>query len=144
MKTLATKQKADAKAPFVSFLLTEDNILIMRWKGFVKGDLIKEAHESVLKFIQEHEVNGIVEDVVDFTGPFSEVNEWFINYWVPKALKIGLKKAAVVMSKNIFTQLSVQDLQENPTFKELGLGYRIFGSLDDAVTWLKEKELINS
>jgi hypothetical protein len=38
----------------------------------------------------------------------------------------------------------VQDLQENSTFKQLGLGYRIFGSLDNATNWLKENELVNS
>lgn len=144
MKDVGSLKKDGSVEPYVRFLLRDDNILVMKWKGFVKGDLIKEAHEVVLGLIDKHKIAGIIEDVVEFSGPFSEVNEWFISYWVPKALKNGLQKAAVLMNSNIFTQLSVEALKENPTFKELGLGYRIFDKMDLAISWLKDKELVNS
>ncbi len=144
MKDLGSLKKDGSVEPYVRFLLRDDNILVMKWKGFVKGDLIKEAHEVVLEILEKNKITGLIEDVIEFSGPFSEVNEWFISYWVPKALENGLKKAGVLMNSNIFTQLSVEALKENPTFKELGLGYRIFDKMDNAVNWLQGKDLVNS
>lgn len=138
MKEIAALKKEGFDIPFVKFLLRKDNVLIMEWKGFVKADLIKEAHEKALSVIKENNVTGLVEDVVNFTGPFTEVNQWFISYWVPAALKVGLKKAGVLMSSSYFTQLSVEQLKENSEFKRLGLGYRIFGEMNKATDWLLE------
>lgn len=143
-QALASKKKPGSSVPFLTFLLDQDNILIMKWHGFVKGEFIKEGHEDCLKYIQEHKITDLVEDVVDFSGPFAEVNDWFINYWVPKALQRGLKKAAVLMNKDVFTGLSVEALKENPEFKKLGLGYQIFGDMNDVIYWLREKEIVKS
>jgi hypothetical protein len=144
MKELAILKKEGQTEPYVKFLLHQEGILIMQWKGFVKGDLIKHAHEVVFEHIKKHNITAIVEDVVNFSGPFQDVNAWFISTWVPQALSLGLTHAAVIMSKNFFTQLSVNDLKENPTFKQLGLAYRIFDNLDQSVGWIKEKELLKS
>lgn len=143
-RELASKKKGGSSEPFITFFLQGEGTLTMEWKGFVKGELIKEGHEDALEYIQQHNITGIIEDVVDFSGPFTEVNDWFINYWVPKALQNGLKKAAVLMNKNLFTELSVEALKENPEFKKLGLGYRVFGDINNAMKWLKEEEVVSS
>ncbi len=142
MKEVASVKKGSNAEPFVKFLLCDDQVLIMQWKGFVNAELIKEAHEKVLVLIKDNRITGIVEDVVDFTGPFTEVNQWFITQWVPAALKLGLKKAAVLMSASIFTQLSVEMLKENPEFKKLGLGYQVFGQMEKASAWLTERNQV--
>ena len=144
MKEVASLTKDEGRDPFIKFLLRSDNVLIMQWKGFSKPEQIKQGHEKVLDLISEHKVEGIVEDIVNFTGPFSEVNQWFITNWVPRALKVGLKKAAVLMSTSVFTQLSVEQLKENTDFKKLGLGYRIFGEVEKAATWIKETEKVEA
>jgi hypothetical protein len=142
-KELGALKRPGMSEPFVKFLLREDNILVMKWKGFVSGDSIKEAHTQVLEHLKKNQVTGLVEDVVDFTGPFHEVNTWFVQVWVPAALKNGLSKAAVIMSKSVFTQLSVNDLKENADFKKLGLGYRIFDRINPAAEWILAKELVS-
>ncbi len=144
MKELASLTKDEGRDPFIKFLLRSDNVLIMQWKGFSKPEQIKQGHEKVLDLISEHKVEGIVEDIVNFTGPFSEVNQWFITNWVPRALKVGMKKAAVLMSTSVFTQLSVEQLKENTDFKKLGLGYRIFGEVEKAAAWIKETEKVEA
>lgn len=141
-REIATKKKNGSDQPYLRFIQQPNQILVMQWKGFVKADLIKEGHEDALRYIQQYQFKGIVEDVVDFSGPFTEVNEWFIQYWVPQALQRGLKKAAVLMNKNLFTQLSVEALKENPAFKQLGLGYRIFGELEEALSWLEHQDQV--
>jgi hypothetical protein len=140
MVEILTLKKQGTGVPFIRYFLREDNILILKWIGFSNAELIIKAHEEVYAMIEKRKITALVEDVTEFNGPFASVNQWFIDTWVPKATKSGLKKAGVIMNENVFTQLSADQLRDNPEFKKLGLGYRIFDKIDTAAAWIHEKE----
>ena len=138
MKELLRLTHGSSKTPYLTFYLDEDNALIFKWKGFVTVESIIEAHKQAYDFIRKHRVNTLIEDVVDFTGPFQDANVWFITEFAPKVLKMGLNRCAVILGENIFTQLTVNKLKENPDFKQLGISYRVFDSMHSAKSWLNE------
>ena len=55
--------------------------------------------------------------------------------WTPKALELGLKRFAFVVSPNIFGELSAKDL--GVRLDALGFEMKSFKDFDEAESWLK-------
>lgn len=138
MKELQKLTKPGSKTPYLIFYLTDNNTLLFSWNGFLDVDNIIKVHEQSLDLIKKNKINNLIEDVRKFSGPFSKANDWFVNTYTPAILKLGVEKTAVILNDNVFTQLSVNDLKENPEFKKMGLSYRVFNSIDDANEWIRE------
>lgn len=138
MKELLKLTKPGSKSPYLVFSLIDNNTLLFNWNGFLDVDNIIKAHEQSLELIKKYKVVNLIEDVRKFSGPFSKANDWFINTYTPSIIKLGVSKTAVILNDNVFTELSVNDLKENPEFKKMGLLYRVFGSMEDATEWIRE------
>ena len=137
MKELLKLTKPNTKTPYLTFYQDND-ILIFGWNGFLDVENIIKCHEQSLDLIKKHNITKIIEDVRKFSGPFSKANDWFVRTYAPSIIKLGVTKTAVILNDNVFTQLSVNDLKENPEFKQMGLLYRVFNSDYDANEWLEQ------
>lgn len=144
MKELLKLTKGTTGAAYLTFYHETPDILTLEWKGFVTVDLIVEAHKKSLDLIKNNRVTKIIEDVQNFTGPFSEANKWFIETYAPKVKRLGINHTAVILSSNIFTQLTVNQLKENEDFKKIGISYRVFESMNLAKNWLSESSNVVS
>ncbi|UII34988.1 hypothetical protein LVD17_14345 [Fulvivirga ulvae] len=138
MKELLKLTKSGSKVPYLTFSLADNNTLMFNWNGFLDVENIIKAHEESLELIKKHNVSHLIEDVRKFSGPFSKANDWFIKTYAPAIIKMGVTKTAVILNENVFTQLSVNDLKENPEFKKMGLLYKVFNSEHDANEWLHQ------
>lgn len=69
-------------------------------------------------------------------GPWGKANDWYAADWNPRAIEAGLTHMAVVVSPNIFTQLSLEG------FIELDPGYlvRSFQEMNKAEEWLYQQK----
>lgn len=139
MKELLKLTKSGSKTPYLVFHLLENNTLLFSWNGFLDVENIIKTHEESLNLIKKHKIVNLIEDVRKFSGPFSKANDWFVNTYTPAILKLGVDKTAVILNDNVFTQLSVNDLKENPEFKKMGLSYRVFNTIDDATAWIQKE-----
>lgn len=139
MKELLKLTKSGSKTPYLVFYLLENNTLLFSWNGFLDVENIIKTHEESLNLIKKHKIVNLIEDVRKFSGPFSKANDWFVNTYTPAILKLGVDKTAVILNDNVFTQLSVNDLKENPEFKKMGLSYRVFNTIDDASEWIQKE-----
>lgn len=144
MKELLKLTKGTTGTPYLTFYHEAPDTLVLKWKGFVSVDLIVEAHKKSFDLIKNNRVTKMIEDVQDFTGPFSEANQWFIETYAPKVKRLGINHTAVILSQNIFTQLTVNQLKENEDFKKIGISYRVFESINLAKNWLSESTNIAS
>ena len=138
MTELLKLSKSGNKKPYLTFYLKNETTILFKWDGFLDVENIVKAHETSLDLIRKHQVSRLIEDVSDFSGPFSKANDWFVTTYTPAIIKLGVRKTAVVLNDNFFTQLSVNDLKENPEFKKMGLLYRVFNSVKDAEEWFEE------
>ncbi len=85
-----------------------NNLIYLDWNGYLNVDLVKAGSEELLKLIKQHRVNKVLVDNRKVSGPWQAANEWYQTDWNPRAAKEGLTDMAVIMSENIFTQLSLQ------------------------------------
>ena len=138
MKQLLKLSKTNSSEAYLTFYLEDDDTLVFKWRGFVTVDLVILAHKKSLDLIRTNGVKKIIEDVKDFTGPFRDANDWFIESYAPSIKALGVRQTAVILSSNIFTQLTINQLKENPDFKRVGISYRVFESTEDAKKWFAE------
>jgi hypothetical protein len=86
----------------------ENNLIFLDWNGFLTVDLVKEGSEELLKIIKQTRCANVLVDNRKVSGPWQAANEWYQTDWNPRAAKAGLTDMGVIMSENIFTQLSLQ------------------------------------
>jgi hypothetical protein len=67
------------------------------------------------------------------SGSFNDANDWLASVFMPKLIAQGLTKVAVVLPHNIFAQMAVDEWDK----KIGGFTSRNFGSLNEALAWLK-------
>lgn len=114
----------------------EENWLFIDWEGFLTVDMVKEGSEELLRLFKSiASISKILVNNQKIFGPWNEANDWYATDWNPRAIKEGLKNMAVIVSPNLFTQLSLQG------FIELNPGYivRSFEKTDEAEEWLSNQ-----
>lgn len=114
----------------------EHNLIYVDWNGYLNVDLVKSGSEELLKMIKQTRATKVLVDNRKVSGPWQAANEWYQTDWNPRAAKQGLTDMAVIMSDNIFTQLSLQG------FTKVTQGVYavcVFNSEPQARKWLYEQ-----
>lgn len=118
----------------------DKNFIYLDWKGFLPVDLVKAGSEELLQLIIETSCNKVLVDNRGISGPWQAANPWYETDWNPRAVKAGLEFMAVIMSENIFTQLSLQG------FTKVTKGVytvKIFNGELAGRTWIEEQNTMN-
>lgn len=125
---------------YATLTYDKDNQWIyLDWNGFLTVDLVKAGSEELLKMIIELKVAKVLVDNRKVSGPWQAANDWYANDWNPRAVGKGLRFMAVIMSDNLFTQLSLQN------FEKITSGVytvHIFNADAPARNWLKEQTAV--
>ncbi|MFD1003667.1 STAS/SEC14 domain-containing protein [Ohtaekwangia kribbensis] len=133
-------KRPNGKEIYVTITHERDtDIIYVDWNGFLTVDQVKAGSEELLKIIKEVKCSRVLVDNRKVSGPWQAANEWYQTDWNPRAAKEGLTDMAVIMSDNIFTQLSLQG------FTKATKGVytvAIFNSEPDARKWLKEQATV--
>jgi len=114
----------------------EKKWLFIDWEGFLTVDLVKKGSEELLKTFQSVEnITKILVNNQKVSGPWNKANDWFVSDWNPRAIEAGLKYMAVIVSADIFTQLSLKG------FIETNPGYLVhsFEEVSAAEDWLAKQ-----
>lgn len=133
-QTIESINKLNQVFHFIDLKYLSSDILFHGWIGYRTNDQIKEVldgHFSTLH--KQHKCSKMLIENTNMSGTFSGINEWLANDFMPKMIRNGLKYNAVVLPQNVFAQLAVQDWDK----KVGGFTTRNFGSVKDAVSWLK-------
>lgn len=104
------------------------------WVGFVTVEEVKEACLKCLAMIESNKCPNLLNDNSQISGPWSGANEWIASVWMPKALSLELKRFAHVVSPNVFSALSAQQLVSK--VEGMGFEMRIFKTKQEAQHWL--------
>jgi hypothetical protein len=115
----------------------ENKLLFLHWKGFLQVEQLKQGSEELLKMMQETKCVNVLVSNRDVSGPWNDAGymKWAQNDWNPRAIKAGLKYMAILVSDNVFAQMSLQG------FEKITVGAyttRSFNSEVSARDWLKE------
>ncbi|WP_338790010.1 hypothetical protein V9L05_05040 [Bernardetia sp. Wsw4-3y2] len=117
--------------------LSDKNIIQTTWiADGITVDQIKDGAMIMLEQLKKNNTSLILNDNRKITGAWDEANEWIANEWMPKAIEIGVRKFAHIISDDIFDQLSAEFMQDNSKKVEGEFQMRLFDNLEEAEEWL--------
>jgi hypothetical protein len=107
------------------------------WRGYVTVEEVKQACLEGLALISSNRCSDLLNDNSQISGPWSGANEWIATEWMPKALGMGLKRFAHVVSPNVFAALSASQLVSR--VEGMNFEMRIFQTRTEAQQWLRSQ-----
>lgn len=105
----------------------------LTWEGYCSAEDVKTGLEAGLELLRSNNCPCMINDSRLGSGPWAGANEWIIANWTPRAYAQGLRKSAMIVSQNVFSAMSAQQLQNNYSFAGVDLGS--FGSPEAALDW---------
>lgn len=107
------------------------------WYGYINAeDVVKAVTKHLEVYPPEKlKVAKILNDSSKGEGSWDEANEWLSSNWMPNAIANGLKKFAYIVSPDIFSAMSSEDLSTK--VPEAGFEMRTFNSVAEAEAWLR-------
>lgn len=107
-------------------------IIEISFNGRVNVDSMKSIFIKSMSFMETNPTKGLVNDLSQMTGTFTNLNEWILSDMKP-TYDLGLRKSALVVSDDIFTEFAAQDLQNKAKLVE----FKIFKQPNEAFEWVK-------
>ncbi|HEX3009186.1 MAG TPA: hypothetical protein VHO90_16400 [Bacteroidales bacterium] len=119
---------------YIDLSYTKQDIIFHGWTGFRSTDQMKGVLEGhFMDIYKKYKCKGALVESTKMSGSFNDANDWLANVFMPKLIAQGLTKVAVVLPHNIFAQMAVDEWDK----KIGGFTSRNFGSLNEALAWLK-------
>ena len=112
------------------------NWMYNNWMGVLTTEKVIEGCLGTIEMLRETGCPHMLNDNREVVGSWSGANEWIASVWLPRALSLGLKKHAHVVSPGIFGQASAAEM-ETRVGKQLQM--HLFADIELAKTWLREK-----
>jgi len=114
---------------------TLPDFLLSEWAGFnsERTEALKGL-EIILKLAEENKVTYILNDNSEGAGPWP-ITEEDAKEWLQKIEKVGVKKMAHVVAKQVFGALSAKMLEQH----EGSLEIKYFENKNSAEHWLSSK-----
>jgi len=123
-----------------SFLSIEFNetlqIVIMRWKTITTSQELRTGLNKGLQLVNEKKLNLWFADVQKLGAIAEEDQKWSNEDWFPRAIGAGIKKMAVIVSSDVFNQMTVEEIMSNAP--QIGFTSQFFEDEATALSWLKE------
>jgi hypothetical protein len=119
----------------------DDSICLgkIKWKGSVTPNEYKNAFMILLDYAKTHRADYFLSDTREQGVVGTENRKWFEEYALPEAIKRGLKKAAVIITGNIFKKYYVNMIFSST--RRFKLPAKAFYTEEDAMQWLQCKDI---
>jgi len=115
----------------------QDNWIHAHWHGRQTLVSIMDGGLTYVEMLREQPCPKLLNDHRDLVGAFTEANDWIEQVWTPLMIGAGLRYFAQVLSPDIFSQLSIENLQFR--IGDL-LQIHMFDNLEEAQRWLRSQE----
>ena len=109
-------------------------LLHLTWKGHARSDQYRSALLLALKEMQEHEVHYRLADLRNMTAILHADEQWANEVWFPQLFATGLRRMAIVESRDFFNQTSVERSFTAVNGK-LTFGVAWFRKPEEATAW---------
>lgn len=104
------------------------------WYEYVTPEEFREIFGGAyLEFFEQSNVSKKLCNTDELKGGIDDAtNEWFNSYLMPKLMAAGLKYNAIVLPKEVFANISMNEFK-----LESGFITKMFNSKEEAISWLK-------
>jgi len=108
------------------------------WKGAVTAIEYKNSFMVLLDNASKYRTEYFLSDTTNQGVIGTENRKWFEEYAMPEAVKRGLKKAAVVITANVFKKYYINMILASS--KKFNLSIKAFSKEEEALIWLQTKD----
>jgi hypothetical protein len=105
------------------------------WLGVLPTEQVIQGCQAIIAVLQENSCPRMLNDNRAVVGSWSSANEWIAQHWIPRAVTLGLKRFAHIVSPGIFGQASAAELVTR-VGKQFEM--RLFQDIELAKAWLRE------
>lgn len=110
----------------------------MHWKTFTTPQELKDGLNKGLELVEEKNISNWIADVSSLGVVGEEEQKWSNENWFPRALKEGIKRMAVIVSDDIFNQMSVEEIMQN--VPQMNFTSKYFSNVEEAREWIKSDD----
>jgi SpoIIAA-like len=123
------------EAPHISIQFdSKTHSVIMEWKQFVRGDEFRSALDMGLNLLVQQGSSKWLADMRNMGVVAVDDQVWANIDWFPRAVKIGIRKMALVMPQSIVAQSSVIRIMRR--VDGINIETAMFDNQADAKQWL--------
>lgn len=112
----------------------ERKVLITKWRGSLTIEQVRSTLEFKADFIREHSIKYNLNDHTELRVLSPEVQHYLVEEGHFSLERVGLKKIAVKLAKDIFAQATVRRVNKIEKYGELEI--EVFSNYEDAYAWL--------
>jgi len=110
------------------------------WQGYLTLESIMNGSNVGIDFLAQTRCPYLLNDNTHVSGPWDHAVAWIAQDWTPRAIALGLRYFAHVVSPVSFAALSAEALVSSVGDK---FELRIFGDIDAARQWLRTCQQTN-
>ncbi len=111
-----------------------DGVVEVQWKQPPTSSEFREVLSKGVEFISENKFTKWIGDVRELGAILDEDQKWSNEMWFPKAIEAGVNKIAIVISDDVFNQLSVEEIMSK--VDTLNVTSHYFSSKEEALQWV--------
>ena len=108
---------------------------IVVWKHKPENAEYQNAFEVMIEYSKKHPVENFLSDIRNQGVVSPDNRKWFETVMIPKAIKNGLKRAAVIFDGNVFKKYYINMIIQ--VINKYGIPMKLFNTEEDAITWFK-------
>jgi hypothetical protein len=116
-----------------------DNVqktVVAKWNGFLRLEELQKGCKAINNHVKKEKLTKHLSDQTQLKVLVKEVQDYIGEVWFDEVEKLGLRRIAILLSDDIFTQASVNKVNLNAQYK--GLQINSFNSLNQCYEWLSE------
>ncbi|MGD1841815.1 MAG: hypothetical protein ACFB0B_13105 [Thermonemataceae bacterium] len=116
----------------------ENSLLFLRWNensAHITDEMFRDTISRLAGYAKEHSVKGLLPNAQKFNFTIvPKTQEWHDTQIVPIYNDIGMKRLAFVVSEDLFSQVSIEQIFEEEQAETLRVNY--FTNEESAIEWL--------
>ncbi|MCC5921409.1 MAG: hypothetical protein LAT68_05385 [Cyclobacteriaceae bacterium] len=124
------------------FFKPDLNAVNCTWVSSPTSEEFRIGMNAIIEGFIKHNTGLHISDTSELGATPPEDQEWVNTRWLPRAVASGHRKAALVVSPDILTKMSVEDIVTEVKMAESSIEIQYFPSMNKARRWLKESEYL--
>lgn len=87
--------------------------IYIKWGLTIKENEFRQGMNDLIDLMRENETGKILSNNVNMKELSDAEQKWSIEDWLPRALAVGYSAIAIIVSKNLFGKMAIEDILNN-------------------------------
>jgi hypothetical protein len=115
----------------------QEGMLLVRWKNYAPSGTYRATLDLAVEWMQRFNLRSFLTDQRRRGVILREDQLWLAEDWTPRMLATGMRRAAIVQSKDFFNRQALDHLVDRMQ-PGLLVPVRFFRTVEEAMAWLTE------